>query len=83
VVNKNAVSGFKPAASRSRLHDESGRLVPGNHALVSFGTLAKVFMIDATDIGAADRRCLYLEQYFTVLRFGYGNISYLDGTVSG
>jgi len=42
VVNKNAVAGFEPAASQAGFYDEAGRLVPGNHSLVSFGAFAKV-----------------------------------------
>jgi len=81
VVHKHAIAGFEPAATGTGLYDQARGLVPGNYSLVSLGALPKVFVIDATDIGAADGRGFYLKQYFAVPRFGYGNIPYVDGTV--
>jgi hypothetical protein len=81
VVHKHAITGFEPAATGTGLYDEARGLVPGNHSLVSLGTLAEVLVIDATDIGAADRGGFYLKQYFAVPRFGCRNVSYFDSTV--
>jgi hypothetical protein len=50
MVNKNAVAGFEPAASRAGFYDEAGGLVPGDHSLVSFRAFAKVLTINAADV---------------------------------
>jgi hypothetical protein len=83
VVHKNAIASLEPATPQAGLHDQPGGLVAGNDSLVAFRALAKVLMVDATDIGAADGRCFYLEQNLAMPRFGYGNFPYFNVTVSG
>jgi hypothetical protein len=82
MVHKNAIASLEPATAWARLHDQPGGLVPDNDSLVSFRALAEVLMVDATDIGAADGRCFYLQQYLAMPRFGYGNFPYVDFTIS-
>jgi len=83
VVNQYAVAGFEPATPGTGLYDKAGRFMSGDHSLVSLWTLAKVFMIDTTDIGPADGGCFYLKQHLTVPRSGYGNIPDFDAAVPG
>jgi hypothetical protein len=54
-----------------------------NDSLVSFRALAQVFVVDATDIGAADRRSLYPEQNFSVTGMRDRESAEFNFTVSG
>ena len=59
VVNDDAVAFLEAPATRAGLDDLPAGLMSGDHAaLLALGTLAKVLVVDGTDIRAADRRCL-------------------------
>jgi hypothetical protein len=54
VVNDDAVAGLEAAAARACRDDLAARLVAGDHSLIALRTFAKVLVIDAANIGAAD-----------------------------
>ena len=54
--------------------DLAARLVAGDHALVAFGALAQVLVIDAADVGAADGGGLHAQQHFAVARLRNGHL---------
>ena len=71
------------AAAGAGLDDLSARLVPGDHALVAFGALAKMLVIDAANVGAADGGRLHAEQNFAVAGFGDGDFAQFDVLLPG
>ena len=83
VIDNHAVAGLEAAAARARGDDLAARLVPGDHALVAFGALAQVLVIDAANIGAADGGGLHAQQNFAVARLRHRHRAHLDGGVAG
>ena len=68
VIDDDAVAHAEAAAAGAGLDDLAAGLVAGDHALVAFGTLAQMLVIDAADVGTADGRGLHAEQHFAVAR---------------
>ncbi len=83
VINDDTVAHAEAAASGTRLHDLPAGLVPRHHALVAFGTLAQMLVIDAADVRAADSGCLHTKQHFAMAGRGDGHFFQFDRAVAG
>ena len=82
VIDDDAIARFEAAAARSRGDDLAAGLVPGDHSLVAFGAFAQMLVINAANIGAADRRCLYAQQNLPMARLGHRHSAHLNGRVA-
>ena len=83
VIDDDAVAHAEAAAAGAGLDDLAGGLVPGDHALVAFGTLAQMLVIDAADVRAADGGRLHAKQHFAVAGRRNGHLFQFDGAVAG
>jgi hypothetical protein len=54
VINNHPVAHYKTPAAWTGVHDLAAGFVPGNHPLISFRPFPEVFVVNASDIGAAD-----------------------------
>jgi hypothetical protein len=81
VIHDDPVTRFESPAPFPSFHDLARRFMPRNDALISFGSFAKVFIIDATNIGTTYRRSLDAEQNLAVSRARHGNVSKLNCAV--
>ncbi|HEY5891683.1 MAG TPA: hypothetical protein VIT91_00505 [Chthoniobacterales bacterium] len=55
MIDDDAVALSESTATGTGLDDVPARFVPGDNALIAFGTFAEVLVIDAPDVGAANR----------------------------
>ena len=70
MIDDHAIAHAESPAAGTGLHDLAARLVPRDHALVAFGTLAQVLVVNAADIRAADGGGLHAKQHFAVAGLG-------------
>jgi hypothetical protein len=62
VIDDDSIANSEAPAAGAGLYDLTAWLMTGNNPLISFRTFAEVFVIDTSDIRAADCGCLYPEQ---------------------
>src|SRR5579864_1104437 len=82
VIHDHAVADFKAPATLSHLDDFAAWLMAGDNSLVTFGSLAEMLVINAADIGTADRGGLNPDQNFAVVRARNRNRAKFDSVVS-
>src|SRR5208337_5608175 len=73
VIDNDAIARFEAAAAFAHGHNLAAWLVPGDHALVTLGALAKMFVINAANVGPADGRRFHSQQNFPMTRLGHGH----------
>ena len=83
VIDNDAVTHAEAPASGAGLDDLPAGLVAGHYALVAFGALAEMLVIDAAYVGAADGGRLHAKQHFAVAGRGNGHFFQFDGAVTG
>ena len=83
VVHNHAIAGLEAAAARAFSDDLAAGFMAGDDALVAFRAFAEVLVIDAADVGTADRRGLHAQQHLSMARSRHGHGTQLDGAVSG
>ena len=84
VVDDDAVALREAAAAGAAPDDLPAGLVPRDHPrLVALRPLAEVLVVDAADVGAADRGALRPHQHLAVARRGHGIAFDLGGAVAG
>ena len=66
MIDDDAVAFLELPAAGADLDDLAARLVAGDHALVAFGALAEMLVVNAADVGAADGGGLHAQQNFAV-----------------
>jgi hypothetical protein len=82
VIHNHPFAQPEAPAAVPDLLDLAAWFMSGDNALVSLWPFAKVLVIDATDIGTANRRGLDSEQNLTVPRARHLHRSEFDRTVS-
>jgi hypothetical protein len=83
VIDDYSIAGFEPAAARTALDDLPAWFVTGNGSLIALRALAKMLVIDATDIRSTDCGCFHTKKHFAVARSGHGNSAHFNGRVTG
>ena len=74
VIDDDAVACFEAAAARAGGDDLAARLMASDDALVAFGSLAEMLVVDAANVGAANGGRFHAQQNFSVARLGTGTV---------
>jgi hypothetical protein len=83
VIDDDAITDLEGAAARALFYYLPGGLVTRDYTLITFRALSEVFVVNASDVRAADRGSHDSQQDFTVPRFRNGHGPNFDGTVAG
>jgi hypothetical protein len=83
VIHDSPITGFEFSASRASLNDLSCRLMTGNDTLVAFRPLTEVFVVNASNVGAANGRRFDAKKNLAMSRRRDGNLSQFHRAVSG
>src|ERR1035438_675296 len=83
VVNDYAIARPEAAAALAGGHNQPSGFVSDDDALIAFRTFAKMLVIDAADIRAADGGGLDAQQNFSVAGCWHGHSAQFDGRVPG
>jgi hypothetical protein len=68
MVHNGTVASFEPSASWTGLNNLPCRLMAGNDPLVAFWSLTKMLVINASNVGAANSRCLDAQKNLAMTR---------------
>src|SRR6185437_12025925 len=72
----------KPTAARPDFYDLPAGFMARDDSLISFGTLAKVLVINTANVGTTNGRCLHSQQHFPISGMRYRQSAKLDFVIS-
>jgi len=82
VVNDDPIARLESSAARACLNYLPAWLMASDYTLISLWSLAKMLMINSTDILTAYRRCLDGDENFSMTRAWNGDALHFDSTVA-